>query len=1074
LWEEGLILVYRLLFILKLEAATDPACGFSFASTGLWGNALSPNQALGPLVRARLDHGHDTRHMLEDGLRLLFRIFRDGLTCSELSVTALGGALFGAEATPLLDRLVWGDQAVAILLDRLLWTTPKGRARERVRYGSLDVEELGRVYEALLELEPGISAATMSRLRRAKLEVVLPAERAAPYRKPDAGHTQVKWVEDIPAGRFYLRAGSGRKSTGSYYTPHPFVRFLVREALAPQIENRSPEADPNPAAILALKVVDPAMGSGHFLVEACRFLGEALYTACRQCDALATTETDTSRAATLRGRVAELPDPDGLLLAYMPSRTGADGASGVAESRALAICRRLVAVHCLYGVDSNRLATELAKLSLWLESYAEGLPLTFLDHRLVTGDSTAGAFFESLVILPVSGNALDLLLADQVGERLHTTLRAALHEVRALQASVGANASNLVLKAAAKQRLDVALRPLRLLANAWSGAVMLAAREADDEWLALARTVSETGIWPAELTRRQTAMLTAGEQAVPWDLTFPEVFWRDDGGFDAVLGNPPWDMVQPNSAEFLAGFDLSILEATDRGQALAIERRLLADRQRGAKFCAYQERFVRQHRMAERLYLHQTLGASGAIMGGKLDLYRLFAERAVRLVGQNGAIGMVVPSAFHANEGATGIRQLYLQQMRLEWCLSFENRQKLFDIHARFKFALLVAHRPGPTQCVTCGFYLADFARIDQPDTHLQYDRDFITTSGGSYETLIELRNGDDLNLARLLFGTNRKFGAFAAALGIALSREIHMTDDAGSFMPIVDPQGSRGQSSGSGYLLLHEGKTIHQYSDQWDTLPRYVIKLSKLISKPQTVESAQYYRAACREVARSTDERTAIAAILPPGVVCGHTISVERKPAQRGNAGALTLVALMNSFCFDWLLRQKAAAHVSLYILNELPVPRLTPDADRCLAHASLRLCCNHAGFARLWHDQLEGAWREEAPRQSWPVIAAETGRWRLRAVIDAIVAHAYQLDRGHYQQVLNGFSHRSFPAARTLCLAAFDELVSLGMEAFCREHDPYSDIPLVTARSQPVIDLSALPAQPSPIAARFGVSSA
>ncbi len=176
LWEEGLILVYRLLFILKLESAADPACAFSFASTSLWRDALSPNRALGPLVRRLLDHGHDTGRMLEDGLRTVFRVFRDGLSCSELSVTPLGGALFGAQATPLLDRLAWGERAVALLLDRLLWTTPKGRARERVHYGALDVEELGRVYEALLELEPGITTAPMARLRRAKLEVVVPVE----------------------------------------------------------------------------------------------------------------------------------------------------------------------------------------------------------------------------------------------------------------------------------------------------------------------------------------------------------------------------------------------------------------------------------------------------------------------------------------------------------------------------------------------------------------------------------------------------------------------------------------------------------------------------------------------------------------------------------------------------------------------------------------------------------------------------------------------------------------------------------------------------------------------------------
>ena len=157
LWQETLVLIYRLLFILKLESTADPARAFSFAATTLWRHALSPNRALGPLVRRHLDQGHDTGRMLSDGLRTVFRIFSDGLCCSELAIAPLGGALFGPQSMPLLDTLHWSERAAAVLLDRLLWTTPNGRERERVQYGPLNVEELGRVYEALLELEPGIA-----------------------------------------------------------------------------------------------------------------------------------------------------------------------------------------------------------------------------------------------------------------------------------------------------------------------------------------------------------------------------------------------------------------------------------------------------------------------------------------------------------------------------------------------------------------------------------------------------------------------------------------------------------------------------------------------------------------------------------------------------------------------------------------------------------------------------------------------------------------------------------------------------------------------------------------------------
>jgi hypothetical protein len=1076
LWEEGLILAYRLLFILKLECAADPACAFSFASTSLWRETLSPNRALGPLVRRFLDHGHDTGHMLEDGLRFVFRVFRDGLSCSELSVTPLGGVLFGSQATPLLDRLNWGERAVALLLDRLLWTTPKGRARERVHYGALDVEDLGRVYEALLELEPGITDAPMSRLRRGKLEVVLPAARAAEYRggNGSGSATRATWIEDIPKGRFFLRAGVGRKATGSYYTPHAFVRFLVRETLAPRIAEYSRDDDPNPAAILALKVIDPATGSGHFLVEACRYLAEALYAACRMCDESAAAAEDAavcaasedrarllSRAVSLRRRLAELPDPDGLLLAYLPSRASEGGGSGFSQSRALAICRRLVAVHCLYGVDNNRLAVELGKLSLWLESYAEGLPLTFLDHRLVHGDSIAGPFVASLATLPVGGGILDPLLAHDVEVRLSEALHAALHEVDALQATVGADAADLALKAAAKLRLDAALRPLRLLAQAWSGAAMLATREMDDEWLALAHAVATTAAWPEALTDRQTAMLAAGSQALPWDLAFPEVFRPGgvgQGGFDAVLSNPPWDVMHPKSAEFLAGFDLAILDAARGQETRAIRNQMLSDFALANAWRDYQAAFTRQHRVVERLYQHQRFGAHGIVMGGKLDLYRVFAERMLRLVHSQGAIGIVVPSAFHANEGSTGIRRLYLHETRIEQCLSFENRNSLFDIHARFKFALIVARRPGPTMAVRCAFYLTEFAQIEEPARALDYDMEFIAESGGAYATLLELRGREDVEIAKRLIVGHERFGKWMDGAGIALSREIHMTDDADRFTPISRIQRSnRSDEPGqSGYLPLHEGKTIHQYSDRWDTPPRFAIRTVDLADKPQSVAGACFYRAACREVARSTDERTAIAAMLAPGVLCGHTISVERKPAGRPNAAALSLVGLMNSFPFDWLLRQKAAAHVSLYILAELPVPRLATDADRFLAHGALRLCCNHRGFAPLWREQLGDAWREATPRRSWPAISTEADRWLLRAAIDAIVAHAYGISRAQYERVLASFSHKSFASAPVLCITAFDELDSKGHAAFCRDHDPYSDIPVVVRPAQPVIRLA------------------
>ena len=1039
LWAEALVIIYRLLFILKLESASDPARAFSFATTALWRTTLSPNRALGPVVRRRLDQGHTTGRLLEDGLRAAFRLFRDGLDCSELVIAPLGGALFGVGTTPTLDALSWGEHAVALLLDRLLWTEAGAGSRARIHYGALDVEDLGRIYEALLDLEPGIAAKPMVRLRRAKVEAVVP--RGMRFAAGGSGSgSSAAGVEHLPVGRFFLRPGLGRKVAGAFYTPNELVRLLVRETLAPLLAERSPEDDPRPAAILALKLLDPATGSGHFLVESCRFLGEALYAACRLCDELATAAEGAAcaidqrggpgaglhqaseqaagngnrdrllaRAAILRQRLASLPDPDSTLLAYLPSRVRDAGAGGVSQARALAICRRLVAVHCLYGVDRNPLSVELTKLSLWLESYAEGLPLTFLDHRLVAGDSLAGPMMPELATFPVGRGPLDPLLADDVAARLARVRDTAQREVIALNATIGRDVADLMLKQQAASRLVACLAPLRRLAQAWSGAVMLGGRDCDDAWLALAQGVARTGAFPDHLTRTQDALLQAGREAVAFDLVFPEVFAQ--GGFDAVLGNPPWGVLQPLTKDFVAGFDPDVLDAATKAERTAIENRVLADPVAAAMFQDYRASFARQKAIADRCFHHQTVKLGRDPTAGNHDLYRLFAERAVQLAGMRGAVGLLLPSAFHANEGSTGLRRLFLDATRWEQCLSFENRRKLFDIDSRFKFAVVIARRPGPTVAIRCAFYLGSVAELDHPGRIMSYDRDFLAASAGAHLAPPELRGSADLALARRLFATPARLGDWCREQGIDFGCDLHMTADNALFRPL-------GRRSPAGVLPMHEGKTIHQFTDAWGDGPRYGVAKEAL--SPRTADAATHYRLAFRDIARTSDERTTIAMLAPPGVVFGHTATVERTPGSRPVQAALLLCALLNSTVFDWLARQKAAAHLSLYLIGGLPVPVFSPDQAAVLVRGALRLNCNHAGYAALWRGQTGRAWAGP-----WPMVPDETVRWRLRAGMDAVVARAYGLDRGQYQRVLDSFSHRSFPDAPRLCLASFDRCV-------------------------------------------------
>jgi hypothetical protein len=1040
LWAEALILVYRLLFLLKLEAEPFPA--FGFTKTSLWRTTYSPGSALAKIAD-EFASGQDTGRRLGDHLKALFCALKEGLRSGDLHIDPLRGALFGEGATPLFDRIPLPERAAARLLNELLWArSGKKLGRERIDYARLEVEDLGRVYEALLELEPGIATEPMCRLRRQRLEVVVPVSEGD-RRRP----ARVRRIEEISTGKFYLRAGLGRKSSGSYYTPPALVRFLVEEALGPQVAERSPPGDPQPGAILMLKVLDPAMGAGHFLVEACRFLGDRLHEACRRCDELAAAaeakvalpdanEKELREVARgFRRRVGDLPGSGEDLLAQMPSR------SPEGSSWAVALARRLVALHCLYGVDKNPLAVELAKLSLWLTARAEGLPLTFVDRHLVHGDSIAGPFFDQLSTYPKSG--------DEVPD--FTTLR---------------------------RRAD-STADLAMLARAWSGGVMLGDQADDEGYRLLMEAVSKSGDAGAVIAARPSLarMLEIGRDALAFDLIFPEVFYPNSNGFPeerlgfhAVIGNPPWDAVRPKAKEFFASIDLRVLDAPTKRERAGVEQKLRQDARVAALESAYEAEVHHARRLHARLFEHQTARVGGARTGGDPDMAKVFAERFVELCRPSGRVGVLLPSAFHANAGATGVRRLYLDKMAITSCFSFENRRKLFEIDSRFKYDLLVAVKEPPRAAFLCAFYRHDPAWLagEKADA-LRYTPRFVAETGGEHRVLLELRSAADLAIAEQCYSLPARFLGLCDQSRIRFGRELHMTDDAWRFAPLKealpapeDPRDPRVMAAllKWGRLLLHDDKTFTSLSDltrKWR--PRYLVPLDRLADRSDWARAATAFRVAFRKITGATNERTTIAHILPPGSVFGDATFCERDPFARPTARALVLLGLITSFSFDWLVRLRAQSNLNLFIINATPAPEILAAA--MIAHSVLRLACNHEGYAPLWKEQLGDAWREplakKKKKNTWPVIADDDSRWHVRAAIDAVIASAYGLSREQYARALSGFTHKTYPKAPELCLAAFDELQAKSLEAFVKDRDPYWDIPLVEDLPEPVIELSA-----------------
>ncbi|MCA0454914.1 MAG: hypothetical protein LCI00_13150 [Chloroflexi bacterium] len=1099
LWRESLIVVYRILFILSGEAGTRERPSFSFSSGSIWRNTYSPSAALGRIAQKALESGADTGRFLEDGLHALFRFFESGISSTELNISPLGGVLFGVDAAPLVDALAWGEHGCAVLLDKLLRAPRgKGRARTLVRlsYRDLDVEELGRVYEALLELDPGITSENMVRLRRQKLEVVVPAAQGEKYRaavatedddeaddepeddEDDGKKGKIKWIEAIggpneahPIGRFFLRVGLGRKSSGSYYTPESFVKFLVQETLAPQCDALSPKDDPQPRAILTLNVLDPAMGSGHFLVGACRFLGERLYEACR--------------TAAEKGLWERIPEE---VAAYLPGRV-LEGASeaGLSADRARAICKRLVVVNCLYGVDKNPLAVELAKVALWLESFAEGLPLTFLDHRLVLGDSLLGPLkiaeggHDSPLLPPYATTPLDMLLAQKARESLKERLTEALVIVQELDGTIGLDPADIAHKAEAKARLDAALRPFVELCQAWSGGVMLGEKEVDTEAYNAALAMLGDGTWEADdLPPNIQKLLAKGQEAgvLTYPLAFPEVFFptgdpKEFYGFDTILGNPPWDKLRVERREVLASFDVGFLfgkESAGHGSEHELLEKTFLE---FPEAVAYENSIIGTRETIHYLFALDELSSMVLNASGDIDLYRVFLLNSALWINRNGRVGIIVGGGFIKNPTESPLRRYLFERLHPVFVGHFLNLKQLFQgPSTRISFCLInaVGLTVKTDLWFRLGFDLTSFSDLTDTTDSVIDSVEFPLYKQAVLERgeILQLsknlpeRKASDTNALSFLEAENIQLGTdlnrtLAKPILVSISKLFPTKNDARE--PDVINAAIK-----LGYSPSYTSKSLEQYnsiprakSGKWTPEVDLLVDLSS--PKAQNLlPNIPYFRAALRATCGhpKTNARSLMLTLLPPGTSSTNSIMIEVQPHKRANVNALYVCGVLNTFSIDHRVRMRVQANINKGILKNVEIPELNDDLRSFFVHSALRLICNHEGYLPLWQEQLGDVWREPKPKHTFPVLDGETERWDVRAAIDVVVAQAYGLNRDQYEHVLRSFDRASGPNPYTgICLEKWDELHAIGLEAFTRKYDPYHDIPLVETLPKPVIDL-------------------
>lgn len=1045
--EASLILLYRLLFILYAEDRDLLPVR----------DARYDDYGLREKVRGDVGKRKDDNDTFSTSAARYWNAIQDLCKAIDEGDASIGlppynGGLFEGKNTPLLSDIRLGDAVMADVIDALSYEkTTDGR--KYINYRDLSVQQLGSIYERLLEHDV---------IREGGQVIVRPSIFA-------------------------------RKGSGSYYTPDDLVGLIINETLEPLVQARmdafeeklnDPETiklseekrlsllrryDPA-EKLLELKVCDPAMGSGHFLVSLVDYLADQVIAAMAEAEVLAPGDY----ISPLSERIENIRST---ILANAEERGWTINEEQLDDRH---IIRRMVLKRCVYGVDKNEMAVELAKVSLWLHTFTVGAPLSFLDHHLRTGDSLFGSWVKAgidkatiyggplLLHQPIT-RALRAASKMQIIEGLTDAEIAEAHrsaDVFAEVQEMTAPLNELLRFLHALDWLEIKDKEDKAAVAAWltgdfgdplevaKGNVAIEIPEARPEGSALEKAskaqLKKTQYDPHTLATRFSKILNDARELITeerflnWQVAYPGVWsnWEEKGlagGFDAVIGNPPWDRMKLQEVEWFAERKREIAlaqRASDRKKLItALEKAGDPLARDYAKASKRAEDAVRVARKSKDYPL---------LSGGDTNLYSLFVERAMTLVKKDGMIGLLTPSGVASDKTAANFFKGVSTEGRLKALYDFENRrtrlkqQPFFpDIDSRIKFCVFVAS-PSPTaNAAKCAFFLQAVSELSDPQRCFEMAAADFSRVNPNTGTAPIFRSKRDAELTKEIYSHSRVLIDHSRSPAdklwpVKYSTMFHMTNDSHLFRTQAEleekeaayPIGHNKWRSVSGeWLPLYVGRMINQFDHRAASVEvnkenLHNPALSGSVTDdqkadPEFAPTPQYWIPASaiefpdhlgwaicfRDIARATDARTIIAAAAPKaGFGNKLPLILPDSHTHEYSDHAHLILGNINSLIFDFVARAKVhSTSVNWFIFEQLPFIDLKRFASTKFGKKSAKDLTKEIVLELTYtaHDlapfAVDMGYVEKGGGAKQPFKWDGERRLRLRAKLDAIFFHLY-----------------------------------------------------------------------------------